>query len=90
MNRRDKIQKLLSDALGYEVDLTPKRLTKRERLEQKISDLRDRQIKRISKGRTRGAGAGGYNRDIESIVHQIRLIEIELEELEELEETGNS
>ena len=30
--------------------------------------------------RTPGAGAGGFNRDVEAIVHSIRLLEIELED----------
>lgn len=30
-----------------------------------------RRIKRIGRGRTRGAGAGGYNRDIDNIKHHI-------------------
>jgi len=79
----EKTQKILSKALGYEADLRPKRLTKRERLIKKINLLRDKQIARIKKGRTRGAGAGGFNRDVENILHHIRLLEIELTDLDE-------
>ena len=39
-----------------------------------------RRLERISRGRTPGAGAGGFNRDVEAIVHSIRLFEIELED----------
>jgi len=70
---------MLSEALGYEVDLSPKRLTRRERLEKKIAVLRERERQRVSAGRTRGAGAGGFNRDVDDIAHQIRLLQIELE-----------
>jgi hypothetical protein len=58
-------------------------LTKRERLEKELARLQQRQLDRINKGRTRGAGAGGFNRDIDNIVHQIRLVRIQLEELNE-------
>ena len=85
-------EKLLSEALGYPVDLTPKKSTKREILEDRIKNLQERQLQRINKGRTRGAGAGagagGFNRDIENIVHQIRLAKIELDELDELDDTA--
>lgn len=76
-----RIEELLSEALGRKVDLSspPKRLTKRQRLERQLARLEERQRERISRGRTRGAGAGGYNRDIENIVHQIRLIRSELD-----------
>jgi len=76
-----RLEQLLSDALGYEVDLQKpkKRPTKRQRLMKKLTTLEQRQLDRISKGRTRGAGAGGYNRDVDNIVHQIRLIRIELD-----------
>lgn len=76
-----RIEQLLSDALGYEVDLRKlqKRPTKRKRLMKKLATLEQRQLDRITKGRTRGAGAGGYNRDLENIVHQIRLIRIEID-----------
>jgi hypothetical protein len=76
---KTRIEQLLSDALGYDVDMKPKRLTKRERIERDIEVLRERQLQRISRGRTRGAGAGGFNRDVDNIVHQIRLLEYQLE-----------
>jgi hypothetical protein len=81
LTNKEKVQKILSEALGYKVDLTPKRMNKIERLQLKITQLRERQIARISKGRTKGSGAGGFNRDIENITHQIKLLEIELSEL---------
>ena len=79
-----RLESLLSEALGYKVDLgiPQRKLTKRERMERDLERLQKRQIGRINKGRTRGTGAGGYNRDIENIVHQIRLVKLELEALE--------
>ena len=80
-----RLEELLSEALGHTVDLSspPKRPTKRQRLERELARLERRQRERISRGRTRGAGAGGYNRDIENIVHQIRLVRGELESLDD-------
>jgi len=51
-------------------------------LKDRIASLQKRQIERIARGRTRGAGAGGFNRDIDNIVHQVRLTKLELESLE--------
>lgn len=79
---RESIEKLLSQALGNEVNLTPKRLTKQQRLQKQIDALRQKQVERISKGRTKGAGAGGFNRDIDNISHQIRLLQIKLSEIQ--------
>lgn len=79
-----RLEALLSEALGYKVDLDipQRKLTKRERLERELVRLQQRQLERINKGRTRGAGAGGFNRDIDNIAHQIRLVKHELESLE--------
>ena len=77
-----KTTQLLSDALGYQVDLTPKRLTKKERLVKKVDELQKKRLKRISAGRTSGAGAGGFNRDVENIEHQIDLVKQEINDLE--------
>ncbi|MCG8609719.1 MAG: hypothetical protein MI864_04205 [Pseudomonadales bacterium] len=76
-----RLEELLSEALGYKADIgmPNRKLTKRDQLERDLERLQKRQIDRINKGRTRGAGAGGYNRDIENIVHQIRLIKLEIE-----------
>ncbi|MBF4218546.1 hypothetical protein C5616_25630 [Vibrio anguillarum] len=75
---QSRLERLLSGALGYDVDLTPTRLTRRKRLENKLEKLEERLIARITKGRTKGAGAGGFNRDIDNISHQIQLVKIEL------------
>jgi hypothetical protein len=82
-DQMNRTERLLSDALGYTVSLKPVRLKKREQLEKQIGLLRKRQIERITRGRTRGAGAGGFNRDIENISHKIRLLEIQLADLNE-------
>lgn len=81
---RSRLEELLSDALGYTVELgkPQRRQTKREKLEKELARLEQRQLDRIHQGRTRGAGAGGFNRDIDNIVHQIRLVRRELECLE--------
>jgi hypothetical protein len=77
-----RTEKLLSDALGYDVSLEKRsKPTPRERLERKIAALEKKQLDRISRGRSPGAGAGGFNRDVDNIVHQIRLLRIELDEL---------
>lgn len=80
----DQLNQVISEALGYPVDLgkPQRRMTKKERLEKKIAALEQRYLDRVQKGRTRGAGAGGFNRDVDNIVHQIRLVRIELEELD--------
>ena len=72
---------LLTAALGYPVSIKPVKLSKRQRIEKKISVLEKKQIDRISKGRTRGAGAGGFNRDVDNIRHQITLLKITLDDL---------
>jgi hypothetical protein len=74
--------KSLSDALGYPVTLNTKRPSARERLEKELARLELRQLARIQQGRTRGAGAGGFNRDIDNIVHQINLVRIAIADLE--------
>lgn len=51
-----------------------------ETIKRAIAREEKRQLARIRRGRTRGAGAGGFNRDVDAIVHSIRLLEIELEE----------
>lgn len=83
MTVRSRAEHLLSDALGYEVDFQKdnKRPSKRQQLEHKVEKLEKRRIDRISRGRTRGAGAGGFNRDVDHITHQIRLLELEIAEL---------
>ncbi|EKO3607069.1 hypothetical protein M6C35_001977 [Vibrio metschnikovii] len=53
---QSRLERLLSEALGYDVDLTPTRLTRRKRLENKLEKLEERLIARITKGRTKGAG----------------------------------
>lgn len=79
----ERIEQLLSEALGYRVSISkPRRPSKQERLRQELMRLEQRQIGRVSNGRTRGAGAGGFNRDIDNIAHQIRLVRAELELLE--------
>lgn len=76
-----RLEELLSEALGYPVELgkPQRRLTKRQKLERKLAKLEPRQLDRIHRGRTRGAGAGGFNRDVDNIVHQIRLVRRDLE-----------
>ncbi len=76
-----RLEHLMSEALGYPIrfDRAATQTTKKQRLERKLANLEQRQLDRISKGRTRGAGAGGFNHDVENIVHQIRLVRIELE-----------
>ncbi|MEM6485286.1 MAG: hypothetical protein AAF662_09910 [Pseudomonadota bacterium] len=51
-----------------------------ETIKKAIAKEEKRQLERILRGRTRGAGAGGFNRDVDAIVHNIRLLEIELEQ----------
>lgn len=63
--------------------MTPPRPSKRTRLERKLAELEHKQRERIRRGRTPGAGAGGFNRDVDNIVHQINLVRAELEELHE-------
>lgn len=79
-----RLEELMSEALGYPVELgkPQRRLTKRERLEKELARLEQRQLERIHRGRTRGAGAGGFNRDVDNIVHQINLVRRDLECLE--------
>lgn len=79
-----RLEELMSEALGYTVELgkPQRRLTNRERLEKELARLEQRQLERIHRGRTRGAGAGGFNRDVDNIVHQINLVRRDLECLE--------
>lgn len=71
----------LSEILGYEVLPAPRRRTRRQVLEAQLATLERRQCERVRRGRTRGAGAGGYCRDLDNITHQIRLVKAELAEL---------
>lgn len=47
-------------------------------IQRDIEKCEKARLDRISKGRTRGAGAGGFNRDVDNIVHKIRLLREEL------------
>lgn len=78
-HRIERINRLLSDALGYSVDVrkTAKR-TKKERLEHELLTLERRYIDTVTKGRTAGAGAGGFNRDVENVRHLIALKQEEI------------
>ncbi len=78
-HRIERINRLLSDALGYSVDVRKaSKRTKKERLEHELLALERRYIQIVSNGRTAGAGAGGFNRDIENVRHLISLKQDEL------------
>lgn len=47
-------------------------------IKREIRKVEERLKARIDAGRTRGAGAGGFNRDIENISHRLRLLRDEL------------
>lgn len=84
-NRTERINRLLSDALGYCVDVR-KKPTKIERTERQLATLERRYINRVTKGRTPGAGAGGFNRDVENIRHLIVLKKDELRNLKNIKQ----
>ena len=70
------LRELVDDALrgrGIEVK-EPEKLTKKQRLEQRLEALYDQRMKRIDRGRLQGGTAGGFNRDIDRINHHISLM----------------
>ncbi|MBV7300250.1 hypothetical protein [Enterovibrio paralichthyis] len=77
---KEALQKLIQEVLAGEK--APKRKnTRRDALEAKIERLEKRLYDRIMKGRTKGGGAGGFNRDINNISHQIDLAKDQLSAL---------
>lgn len=65
--------KALAAALGMSPLELLKKPTRRERLTRELRQLEKRYLDRIARGRTRGAGAGGFCRDLENIRHLIEL-----------------
>lgn len=50
-------------------------------LEVKLTKSQDDRISRSKRGRTPGAGAGGFNRDLERISHRIDIYRLEIQDL---------
>ena len=53
-----------------------------ETIRKEIERLEQKRFERVGQGRTRGGGAGGFNRDVDAIVHRLRLLRDELGEAE--------
>lgn len=68
------------DALAW-IKISPQK-PKEIRVIDRITKLRFAQVERIAEGRTKGAGAGGFNRDVDAALHNVKLEEIKLKWLQ--------
>lgn len=60
-------------------------MRKKETVLKEIEKYENKKYERIKRGRTPGAGAGGFNRDLENINHRINLLRDELEKIRGVE-----